>query len=67
MSGNIAQEKQRIADLLESLDLYLEWLYIFVLLCLKLKKNGKAERRLAARTDERLMKTKSAKIWKNKH
>ena len=42
MSGNIAKEKQRIADLLESLDLYLEWLYIFDRLCLKLKKkNGK--------------------------
>ena len=42
MNGNIAKEKQRIADLLESLDLYLEWLYIFDRLCLKLKdKNGK--------------------------
>jgi len=42
MSGNIAKEKQRIAELLETLDLYLEWLYIFDRLCLKLKdKNGK--------------------------
>jgi len=48
MSGNIAQEKQRIADLLESLDLYLEWLYIFDLLCLKLKK-GTATRKDAWR------------------
>lgn len=42
MSGNIEKDKQRIADLLESLDLYLEWLYIFDRLCLKLKdKDGK--------------------------
>lgn len=42
MNGDIDNDKQRIADLLESLDLYLEWLYIFDRLCLKLKdKNGK--------------------------